>query len=102
MNYFFYAPDLDSVYVMGNPNPAFFGGEPIWNTAEKQGVRQRRHVCQGVVYRLGDQVCIQAAGLGVNGVDPPGGERFNLGCAHLHGGEVALYLAQQQVVLVHA
>lgn len=66
-----------------------------------QGVRQRCHVCQGVVYRPGDQVCIQAAGLGVNGVDPPCGERFNLGCAHLHGGEVALYLAQQQVVLVH-
>ena len=39
--------------------------------------------------------------MGVNGVDPPCGERFNLGCAHLHGGEVALYLAQQQVVLVH-
>ena len=32
-------PISDSVYVMGNPNPAFFGGEPIWNTAEKQGVR---------------------------------------------------------------
>lgn len=29
VNNFFYAPDLDSVYVMGNPNPAFFGGEPI-------------------------------------------------------------------------
>ena len=38
VNNFFYAPDLDSVYVMGNPNPAFFGGEPIWNTAERQGL----------------------------------------------------------------
>ncbi|RHJ78260.1 ectonucleotide pyrophosphatase/phosphodiesterase [Parabacteroides sp. AM08-6] len=39
VNNFFYAPDLDSIYLMGKPNPAFFGGEPIWNTAEKQGVR---------------------------------------------------------------
>lgn len=35
----FYAPDLDSVYRMADPTPEFYGGEPIWNTAEKQGVR---------------------------------------------------------------
>jgi len=39
VNNFFYAPDLDSCYRMGLDDPRFFGGEPIWNTAEKQGVR---------------------------------------------------------------
>jgi predicted AlkP superfamily pyrophosphatase or phosphodiesterase len=43
INNFFYAPDLDLVYRIGDDsavtNPAFYGGEPIWNTAEKQGVR---------------------------------------------------------------
>lgn len=39
VNNFFYAPDLDSIYKMGNLSPDFYGGEPIWNTAEKQGVR---------------------------------------------------------------
>lgn len=43
VNNSFYAPDLDSIYTIGNrlavSNPAFYGGEPIWNTAEKQGVR---------------------------------------------------------------
>lgn len=44
VNNFFYAPDLDSVYVMGNPNPAFFGGEPIWNTAESRGSEPPRSI----------------------------------------------------------
>ena len=43
VNNFFYAPDLDLIYRIGDneavTNPAFYGGEPIWNTAEKQGVR---------------------------------------------------------------
>lgn len=36
---FFYDEQRDSVYAMGNLDPAFYGGEPIWNTAEKQGVK---------------------------------------------------------------
>lgn len=43
INNFFYAPDLELIYKIGDneavTNPAFYGGEPIWNTAEKQGVR---------------------------------------------------------------
>jgi predicted AlkP superfamily pyrophosphatase or phosphodiesterase len=39
----FFAPDLGLFYRMGDrttvENPAFYGGEPIWVTAEKQGVR---------------------------------------------------------------
>ena len=36
---FFYAPDIDSVFTASCHDPRFFGGEPIWNTAEKQGIR---------------------------------------------------------------
>jgi predicted AlkP superfamily pyrophosphatase or phosphodiesterase len=43
INNFFYAPDLDLIYRIGDntavTNPDFYDGEPIWNTAEKQGVR---------------------------------------------------------------
>jgi predicted AlkP superfamily pyrophosphatase or phosphodiesterase len=43
INNFFYAPDLNLIYRIGDnsvvTNPDFYGGEPIWNTAEKQGVR---------------------------------------------------------------
>jgi len=39
----FSAPDLGLFYRMGDrtavENPAFYGGEPIWVTAEKQGIR---------------------------------------------------------------
>lgn len=39
----FYAPELDSVYRIADrkavQNPDFYGGEPIWVTAEKQGVK---------------------------------------------------------------
>jgi alkaline phosphatase D len=39
----FNAPDLGLFYRMGDrsavENPAFYGGEPIWVTAEKQGVK---------------------------------------------------------------
>jgi len=38
----FYAPDLDLLYRVGDremvEDPDFYGGEPIWVTAEKQGV----------------------------------------------------------------
>ena len=39
VNNFFYDRAADSVYRMGNLDPQFYGGEPIWNTAERQGVR---------------------------------------------------------------
>ncbi|MDH6534623.1 alkaline phosphatase family protein [Parabacteroides sp. 52] len=43
VNNFFYAEDLDKIYTIGNreavANPDFYGGEPIWNTAQKQGVK---------------------------------------------------------------
>lgn len=43
VNNFFYAEDLDKIYTIGNRNavgnPDFYGGEPIWNTAQKQGVK---------------------------------------------------------------
>lgn len=43
VNNSFYASDLDSVYRISDRNavetPGFYGGEPIWVTAEKQGVK---------------------------------------------------------------
>ncbi len=43
INNSFPAPDLGLFYRMGDrsavENPAFYGGEPVWVTAEKQGVR---------------------------------------------------------------
>jgi len=43
VNNSFYAPDLDLVYRIGDrtmvSNGAFYGGEPIWVTARKQGVK---------------------------------------------------------------
>lgn len=43
INNTFYAADLDSVYRVADrntvENPDFYGGEPIWVTAEKQGVK---------------------------------------------------------------
>jgi len=42
INNSFYAPDLGLLYRIGDrsmvENPDFYGGEPIWNTAEKQGM----------------------------------------------------------------
>ncbi|HUS85690.1 MAG TPA: ectonucleotide pyrophosphatase/phosphodiesterase [Bacteroidales bacterium] len=42
INNSFYAPDLDLFYSMGNrervENPDFYDGEPIWNTAGKNGI----------------------------------------------------------------
>lgn len=48
----FYAPDLQNVYRMGNPDPAFYGGEPIWNTAEKQGIRTAAFYWVGSEYSI--------------------------------------------------
>lgn len=43
INNSFYAPDLDLVYRIGDrkmvENPAFYGGEPVWVTARKAGIR---------------------------------------------------------------
>lgn len=43
INNFFYAEELDKIYTIGNrkavENPDFYGGEPIWNTAQKQGLK---------------------------------------------------------------
>jgi alkaline phosphatase D len=43
INNSFAAPDLGLFYRMGDrtavENPAFYGGEPVWVTAEKQGVK---------------------------------------------------------------
>ncbi|WP_304249181.1 ectonucleotide pyrophosphatase/phosphodiesterase [Parabacteroides gordonii] len=52
VNNFFYAPDLDSIYRMADPTPGFYGGEPIWNTAEKQGVRTASFYWVGSEYSI--------------------------------------------------
>ncbi len=39
INNAFYDAELDSVYRASCPDPRFFGGDPIWNVAERQGVR---------------------------------------------------------------
>ena len=43
VNNSFYAPDLDLVYRIGDramvSNGAFYGGEPVWVTARKQGMK---------------------------------------------------------------
>lgn len=52
VNNAFYAPDLKKVYRMGNPDPAFYGGEPIWNTAEKQGIRTAAFYWVGSEYPI--------------------------------------------------
>lgn len=43
VNNSFYAAELDSIYRLGDryavENPSFYGGEPIWVTAENQGVK---------------------------------------------------------------
>lgn len=43
VNNSFYAPEFDETYTLHNreivQNGKFYGGEPIWNTAEKQGMK---------------------------------------------------------------
>lgn len=57
VNNFFYAPGLDKIYRLGDneavTNPDFYGGEPIWNTAEKQGVKS------GVFFWVGSEAPVQ-------------------------------------------
>ena len=47
VNNFFYDAQADSVYRMGNNDPQFYGGEPVWNTAERQGVRSAAYYWVG-------------------------------------------------------
>lgn len=53
----FYAEDIDSIYSMSNShavaNPSFYGGEPIWNTAQKQGLKAASF------YWVGSETAIQ-------------------------------------------
>ena len=47
----FYDPELDAVYSIGNrdavEDPRWYGGEPIWVTAETQGVRSASYFWVG-------------------------------------------------------
>jgi len=47
----FYAPDLDLFYRVSDrkmvEDPRFYGGEPIWTTAEKQGVKTANYFWVG-------------------------------------------------------
>lgn len=52
VNNFFYAPDLDNIYRMADSTPGFYGGEPIWNTAEKQGIRTASFYWVGSEYSI--------------------------------------------------
>ncbi len=58
INNYFYAADLGLEYNMKNPadvtNPGLYGGEPIWNTAEKQGLRS------AIYYWVGSEAPIQS------------------------------------------
>lgn len=56
VNNSFWAPDQQAYYSMGGPNRSkaeFFLGEPIWLTAQRQGLKV------GVVYWVGSDVDIQ-------------------------------------------
>ena len=53
VNNSFYDAELDSVYTMRCADPRFFGGEPIWNTAERQGVRTASFYWVGSEIALG-------------------------------------------------
>lgn len=50
INNTFYDAQLDSVYDMSCKDPRFYGGEPIWNTAERQGIKS------AVYYWVGSEV----------------------------------------------
>ena len=60
----FYDPALDSVYTRRSTDPRFFGGEPIWNTAERQGVRTANY------YWVGSEIA-------VNGRQPSTWKKFD-------------------------
>lgn len=60
----FYAPELDSIYTKRSSDARFFGGEPIWNTAERQGVRT------ATFYWVGSEIA-------VNGRQPSTWKKFD-------------------------
>ena len=68
VNNTFYAPDLDLMYRMGDrsavENGAFYGGEPIWVTASKQGL------ITGSFYWVGSEAPIK-------GIQPTYWKRFD-------------------------
>lgn len=51
----FYDASLDKVYCKGDPDPRFFGGEPIWNTARNQGVKSAVYFWVGSEYPINSQ-----------------------------------------------
>ena len=56
VNNSFWNPETEDYYSMGGPNrhnPEYFLGEPIWLTAQRQGVKT------GVVYWVGSDVAVQ-------------------------------------------
>lgn len=57
INNSFYVEDMDSIYSIGNraavTNPDYYGGEPIWNTAENQGIKTASF------YWVGSETAIQ-------------------------------------------
>lgn len=56
VNNSFWAPDMNGFYSMSGKNkdvPGYFLGEPIWLTAQRQGLKS------GVVYWVGSDVAIQ-------------------------------------------
>lgn len=68
VNNTFYAPDLDLMYRMGDrsavENGAFYGGEPIWVTASKQGL------VTGSFYWVGSEAPVK-------GIQPTYWKRFD-------------------------
>ena len=68
VNNTFYAPDLDLMYRMGDrsavENGAFYGGEPIWVTASKQGL------ITGSFYWVGSEASVK-------GMQPTYWKRFD-------------------------
>jgi len=61
------APDLDLLYRIGSRkmvmNPDFYQGEPIWNTAEKQGIRAGCYFWVGSEADVQDILDIQRGGV---------------------------------------
>ena len=57
VNNSFWAPEKEYLYTMGDPacryNPDYYGGEPIWITAQRQGVKT------GNVYWVGSDIAIK-------------------------------------------
>ena len=53
----FYDPEKDRLFSLGNPaaktDPSFYGGEPVWNTAERQGIRSAVFYWAGSDVKIG-------------------------------------------------